>query len=217
MAAGELLSEAKAKLGHGDWLPWLEANCEVSVRTAQAYMRVGREWPQLADTQRVALLPMRAALEMLAEPRPMFIHVSDDSYEWFTPQDHIEAVRKVMGSIDLDPASTAKANEVVKAQRFYAAEDDGLTQPWAGNVFLNPPYNMPLVEQFVQKAVFDYREGRMSQAVILTNNSTDTAWFQTLLDFCPTCFTKGRLHFWARKGKCWQPGKGRHSSTWGII
>jgi hypothetical protein len=37
---GRLLAEVKALLHHGEWLPWIEANCEFSERTAQVYMRV---------------------------------------------------------------------------------------------------------------------------------------------------------------------------------
>lgn len=36
----------------------------------------------------------------------------------------------VMGSIYLDPASCAKANETVKAHRYFTIADDGLSQPW---------------------------------------------------------------------------------------
>src|SRR3954454_10501435 len=32
---GHLLIQAKAQVGHGGWLPWLEANTSVSERTAQ--------------------------------------------------------------------------------------------------------------------------------------------------------------------------------------
>jgi hypothetical protein len=37
---GELLAKQKASLGHGQWLPWLEANVELNPRTAQRYIRV---------------------------------------------------------------------------------------------------------------------------------------------------------------------------------
>jgi len=71
MLAGKLLVEAKGKLGHGGWLPWLKANCEVSERTAQAYMRLALKVPELdVDTRNaVADLPLREALCLLAEPK----------------------------------------------------------------------------------------------------------------------------------------------------
>lgn len=69
-AAGELLIEAKAKVPYGGWLPWLKANCEVSERTAQAYMRVSRQWEEIeAKAQHVADLTFRDGLELIAEPR----------------------------------------------------------------------------------------------------------------------------------------------------
>src|SRR4051794_1431546 len=37
-AAGELLISAKEQLSHGEWLPWLRDNCELSARSAQGYM-----------------------------------------------------------------------------------------------------------------------------------------------------------------------------------
>jgi hypothetical protein len=42
IAAGELLVEAKAKVPHGQWLPWLRDNCSISERTAQLYMRCAK-------------------------------------------------------------------------------------------------------------------------------------------------------------------------------
>jgi hypothetical protein len=70
--AGECLIEAKAMLPHGQWLSWLEANCQVSERSAQAYMRVARELPKLegSKAQRVADLPLRQFLDSIAEPKP---------------------------------------------------------------------------------------------------------------------------------------------------
>ena len=37
---GGLLTEAKNAAGHGNWIPWCEANLSFDVRTAQRYMRV---------------------------------------------------------------------------------------------------------------------------------------------------------------------------------
>jgi hypothetical protein len=78
--AGELLRQAKAALPHGDWLPWLEKHCDVSARTAQAYMRIADRWQTLeaAKAQRVADLPLREALALLAEPRPVVDGEADD-------------------------------------------------------------------------------------------------------------------------------------------
>ena len=47
--------------------------------------------------------------------------------------------REGMGEIDLDPATSAEANETVLAAEFYTETDDGLKKPWRGRVWLNPP------------------------------------------------------------------------------
>ncbi len=68
--AGELLNEAKAAVPHGQWAVWLGKNCEFSERTAQLYMRLARELPNLdeAKAQRVADLPLRDVVRLLADP-----------------------------------------------------------------------------------------------------------------------------------------------------
>jgi ParB family chromosome partitioning protein len=69
----------------------------------------------------------------------MNIQHSSRSDEWFTPPDIIQRVRQALGGIDLDPASCAKANEVVGAGEYYDADRNGLVLPWHGRVFCNPP------------------------------------------------------------------------------
>lgn len=71
---------------------------------------------------------------------PMLAQHSSRSNEHFTPPEVCELAREALGgTIDLDPASCAQANTIVRARRFYAREDNGLSLPWAGTVFLNPP------------------------------------------------------------------------------
>ena len=67
--AGDLLLQAKASVKHGEWLPWLSANCSMSERTARNYMRLAKELPKLDDEkrQRVADLPMREALQVVGK------------------------------------------------------------------------------------------------------------------------------------------------------
>ena len=68
LKCGELLLEAKATIGHGGWLAWVETNCTFGQRTAQGYMRLARELPRLdeANAQRVADLSLRDALAAVA-------------------------------------------------------------------------------------------------------------------------------------------------------
>ena len=62
IAAGALLAQAKVRVEHGAWLPWLAENFTGSARTASAYMRLS------ANRQRVAdMTSVRAALEHLVE------------------------------------------------------------------------------------------------------------------------------------------------------
>lgn len=70
MAAGDLLIEAKALCGHGEWAGWVAEHCAVAERTAQLYMRLARNRPLVeANAQRVAGLGIRQAAALLTTPR----------------------------------------------------------------------------------------------------------------------------------------------------
>ena len=64
---------------------------------------------------------------------------SSESAEHYTPAAIVEAARRTLGQIDLDPASCDEANAWIKAPRIFTADDDGFTKPWWGRVFLNCP------------------------------------------------------------------------------
>jgi hypothetical protein len=68
--AGDLLIAAKKQCEHGAWLPWLEKHVRFSERTAQAYMRVSKRWPELeAKAQATADLTIEDGLKLLAAPK----------------------------------------------------------------------------------------------------------------------------------------------------
>lgn len=130
--------------------------------------------------------------------------------EWFTPQPHIERARAFLGGIDLDPASNAIAQETVKAEQFYTEQDNGLDKEWKGRIWLNPPYAQPAIGHFADKMVAEVKSGRITDAVMLTHNYTDTAWFQTLAKSASAiCFTRGRVKFEGPNGEVAAPTQGQ--------
>lgn len=67
--AGRLLTEAKQSISHGGWMRFIEAQCGMSRSTAAGYMRVHDRWNELEPyVERVAHLPLRRALALLAQP-----------------------------------------------------------------------------------------------------------------------------------------------------
>jgi len=128
-------------------------------------------------------------------------HVSNNSgeNEWYTPYEFIEAALLTMGSIDLDPASSELANKTVKATEFYTAKNNGLTEPWTGNVWLNPPYAQPLISQFCDKLALEL--SAINQAIVLINNATETKWFQGIAELSSSiCFPSSRIKFIDKQG-----------------
>lgn len=109
---------------------------------------------------------------------------------WLTPPEIIKA----LGQFDLDPC-TPETMPWNTAVRRYTKSDDGLSQPWHGRVWLNPPYSRDAVKWLDRMAV--HRNG-----IALVFARTETEWFfKTVWRQCDALlFLEGRLYFHREDG-----------------
>jgi phage N-6-adenine-methyltransferase len=210
--AGQRLTAKKDSLRHGEWLPWLEANADGlgfdSPRTAQLLMRGAEKAKSTSHLDgETAIRLNREIWGNTGGPRTL----GTGEYEWYTPPKYIELARAVLGEIDLDPASSDKAQETVRAARYFTAADEGLRHEWRGRVWLNPPYAQPLIGQFVTKMVEERSAGNITAGIMLTHNYTDTSWFDEASEIADAaCFTRGRIAFHVSNGApCISPPYGQ--------
>jgi transcriptional regulator with XRE-family HTH domain len=134
---------------------------------------------RLSTLERVADI-LGAGLYLAAKdtPRPFFTHAGNASIgqSWETPADLLSALYKVFGGFDLDPCSPRKTKPPVRAKVHFTAEDDGLSLPWRGVVFLNPPYGRTL-GRWIAKARHEVESGNAKTAVALIPARTDTTYW----------------------------------------
>lgn len=134
--------------------------------------------------------------------------------EWYTPSEIVDLAREVLGSIDLDPASNDEAQEWIKATKYHTIEDSGLDKPWIGKVWCNPPYSAKALKLFINKFMSEYKNGNMTEGIILTNSGTDTLWNVPLVEGLQV-YTLGRIGFKVPGGET--KGKGSRGSCFTYV
>ena len=89
-----------------------------------------------------------------------------------------------------------------KCPQFLSPEVDGLSVPWRGTVWMNPPYGRE-IDKWIRKA---YRESKRGALVVcLVPARTETAWWH---DYClngEIRFVRGRINFTDATGKSGRP------------
>lgn len=111
------------------------------------------------------------------------------SDHWATPVHIVRELEDEFGRFDLDPCCRP---ETAKAPTFYTPEDDGLSKPWFGNVFLNPPYSAPA--PWLRRALREMEGGGVDLVIALLPVRTDTRWFHELVNHRSQLrFIRGRV------------------------
>jgi hypothetical protein len=131
------------------------------------------------------------------------------SAEWYTPPEVFDALGL---QFDLDPASPHDMDTAVPAATKYTIFDNGLSKPWHGRVWLNPPYGKET--PLWMRRMIDHGNG-----VALVFSRTDTAWCQEAMKSASAMlFIAGRIEFIPgrenrhKKSRC---GAGTVMFAWG--
>lgn len=112
---------------------------------------------------------------------------------WETPQDLFDNLDSEF-HFTLDVCAV---KENAKCNNFYSPEQDGLSQPWTGRVWCNPPYGRQ-IGKWVRRALFASAAG--ATVVMLLPSRTDTKWFhEYIYHKAEIRFIRGRLKFGGAK------------------
>ena len=125
---------------------------------------------------------------------------SSETDEWSTPPHYIQLAKKVMGAIDLDPASNHLAQQWIQADTYYTIKDNGLMQPWFGRLWLNPPYGNQ-VTLWTEKAVNCYETGAIREGILLVKPAVGSKWYQRLSKQLLRCEPDERIKFINAQGQ----------------
>jgi phage N-6-adenine-methyltransferase len=151
----------------------------------------GRPTPVRAPAE----LPQELCQQMTgdtARPAWMATMTSSSSDDWPSPRWLVDQLAAEFGPFDLDPAANV---ENAKAPRFYTREDDGLSLPWKGRVFMNPPYGYT-IGRWTAKAADEVDSGNADLVCALVPARVDTKWWTTsMMTTSLVRFIPGRLKF----------------------
>lgn len=120
--------------------------------------------------------------------------MQSNKQNWGTPPGLFAAVSLVYGPFDLDVCALP---QTAKCPAYYSLEngDDGLSAPWRGACWCNPPYNQ--LRRWIEKGVAELRAGNCRRVVYLITARPDTiAWQDYIFPYASHVhFLRGRLKF----------------------
>lgn len=122
-----------------------------------------------------------------------------ENNEFATPGKIWRPLAAAVGGFDLDPASGAESTPI--ADERYTRDDDGLSKPWHGEVFLNPPWSTngdgAAKHDWLRKVRVERKRPEVRRVVVLLPVDTSTQWFhEHVLAAEAICFVgPGRISF----------------------
>jgi len=139
------------------------------------------------------------------------ILMSSKSENWLTPKDLFQKLHRVF-HFKCDPC-TMKSNPL-GMKVFYTRKMDGLTLPWVGPAFVNPPYSMPVmingryvrradgtikrtrvIHHWVQKGYHESLRG-ITNVMLITQRLDTEIWQDVIIIKAKAiCLMRGRKHF----------------------
>lgn len=141
-----------------------------------------------------------------------FTHESqhNESIEWYTPAFIFEALKM---RFDMDPCYPPDRElPWIPVARRYTIADNGLIQPWYGEVWMNPPYGQD-TPRWMERLC------NHGQGIALVFSRTDTGWFHEFAAKADLiCFVRKRIKFVRADGKLGgSPGTGSMLVAYGPV
>jgi phage N-6-adenine-methyltransferase len=220
---GRMLIEAREGLSGADWTALFE-NGKLPFRRATAVrlMQVARN-ERITECSRVNTLPPSwgTLYELSKLPEPdlrrafdegrihpemerrdvkalIYGHGGEDGLgdEWYTPKWLFDGLGLTF-SIDVC-GPVDRTHISVPCERYYTEADDGLTSPWDGTIWCNPPYSEP--EPWAKRCI------QHGNGLLLTHIPMNAEWASAVWHNCDAIRLFQAMEFVRPDGKRQRPG-----------
>lgn len=120
---------------------------------------------------------------------PSKANPKDKKSDWETPDALFGLINTYFGPFNLDAAANAENS---KCAFYWSEADDGLSKPWQGNVWCNPPYTN--VGAWIKKGYEEAAIGN-GNVTMLVGARPDTQYWWDYARHAQVIFIKGRITF----------------------
>ena len=132
-------------------------------------------------------------------------HREEGADDYASPPSLWRPLARAVGGFDVDPASGAESTPIAETR--FTRDENGLEQPWQGDVWLNPPFgDAPSTgpskrEKWLTKARNEANRDAVRSVTVLLPVDTSTQWFHNHVVEAPVlCLMgPGRLEFEGEK------------------